>query len=66
MNASRGRQREVLQLVAEGKGMKEVGFILNLSPRRANYHKYEIRREIGATSDAELVRYAVRNHIVAS
>jgi DNA-binding CsgD family transcriptional regulator len=66
MNASRGRQREVLQLVAEGKGMKEVGFILNLSPRTANYHKYEIRGKIGATSDAELVRYAVRNHIVAS
>jgi DNA-binding CsgD family transcriptional regulator len=56
MNASRGRQREVLQLVAEGKGMKEVGFILNLSPRTANYHKYEIRGKIGATSDAELVR----------
>ena len=60
------RQREVLQLVAEGKVMKEVAAILHMSPRTATYHKYEIRRKIGATSNAELVIYAVRNHIVAA
>ncbi len=60
------RQREVLQLVAEGKVMKEIGAILDMSHRTASYHKYEIRRKIGATSEAELVRYAVRNHIVAA
>ena len=60
------RQREVLQLVAEGKVMKEIGAILDMSHRTACYHKYEIRRKIGVTSDAELVRYAVRNHIVAA
>ncbi len=60
------RQREVLQLVAEGKVMKEVGFILNMSPRTATYHKYQIMKKLGATSTAELVRYAVRNHIVAA
>jgi len=60
------RQREVLQLLAEGKMMKEVGGILNMSPRTANYHKYQIRKKLGATSTAELVRYAIRNHIVAA
>ena len=60
------RQRGVLQLVAEGKVMKEVGFILNMSQRTANYHKYQIMKKLGATSTAELVRYAIKNHIVAA
>ena len=60
------RQREVLQLLAEGKVVKEVGFILNMSKRTANYHKYRIMETLGATSTAELVRYAIRNHIVAA
>jgi DNA-binding NarL/FixJ family response regulator len=60
------RQREVLQLVAEGKVMKEVGFILNMSQRTATYHKYQIMKKLGATSTAELVIYALRNHIVAA
>jgi DNA-binding NarL/FixJ family response regulator len=60
------RQREVLQLVAEGNVMKEVGFILNMSQRTAYYHKYQIMKKLGATSTAELVKYAVRNHIVAA
>ena len=52
--------------VAEGKGMKEVGFILNMSKRTANYHKYKMMKKLGATSTAELVRYAVRNYIAAA
>jgi len=60
------RQREVLQLLAEGKVMKEIGAILHMSHRTVNYHKYEIRRLLGVRSDAELVRYAIRNHIVAA
>ena len=60
------RQREVLQLVAEGKVMKEVGSILNVSQRTATYHKYQIMKKLGATSTAELVRYAIKNHIVAA
>jgi DNA-binding NarL/FixJ family response regulator len=60
------RQREVLQLVSEGKSMKEVASILNISERTANYHKYRIMKILGATSTAELVRYAIRNHIVAA
>jgi DNA-binding NarL/FixJ family response regulator len=60
------RQREVLQLLSEGKVMKEIGVILQMSLRTVNYHKYEIRKRLCAVSDAELVRYAVRNHIVAA
>jgi DNA-binding NarL/FixJ family response regulator len=60
------RQREVLQLLAEGKVMKEVGGILNMTPRTVAYHKYRIMEVLGAKSTAELVKYAVRNHMVAA
>jgi DNA-binding NarL/FixJ family response regulator len=60
------RQREVLQLLAEGKVMKEIGVILHMSHRTVNYHKYQIRKVLRANSDAELVKYAIRNHIVAA
>jgi DNA-binding NarL/FixJ family response regulator len=60
------RQREVLQLLAEGKVMKEVGGILNMTTRTVAYHKYRIMEAIGAKSNAELVKYAVRSHIVAA
>lgn len=59
------RQREVLQLLAEGKVMKEVGAILNMTTRTVAFHKYRIMEALSAKSNAELVRYAVRNHIVA-
>src|SRR5579863_155527 len=60
------RQREVLQLLAEGKVMKEVGVILKMTPRTVAYHKYRMMEMLGAKSSAELVKYAVRNHIVAA
>jgi len=60
------RQREVLQLLAEGKMMKEVGDILNMKPRTVAYHKYRMMEVLGATCNAELVKYAVRNHMVAA
>jgi len=60
------RQREVLQLLAEGKVMKEVGATLNMTTRTVAFHKYRIMEALGAKSTAELVRYAVRNHIVAA
>jgi DNA-binding NarL/FixJ family response regulator len=59
------RQVEVLQLLAEGKGMKEIAAILKMNHRTATYHKYRIREVLGVNSDAEMVRYAIRNHIVA-
>ncbi len=60
------RQREVLQLLAEGKVMKEVAFILNMSTRTVAYHKYRMMAVLGARSNAELVKYAVRNHMIAA
>jgi DNA-binding CsgD family transcriptional regulator len=60
------RQREVLKLVAEGKTMKEVGGILNMSARTAAFHKYQIMERLGTKSSTELVRYAIRNRMVAA
>ena len=60
------REREVLQLLAEGKVMKEVGDILHMTTRTVAWHKYRMMEVLGATTNAELVRYAVRNHIVAA
>ena len=60
------RQREVLQLLAEGKVMKEIGYTLNLATRTVAFHKYRIMDTLGAKSNAELVRYAVKKHLVAA
>jgi DNA-binding NarL/FixJ family response regulator len=60
------RQREVLQLLAEGKVMKEVGDALHMTTRTVAYHKYRMMEVLGAKSNAELVKYAVRNHMVAA
>ena len=58
------RQREVLQLLAEGRSMKEVATVLKLAPRTIAFHKYEMMKQLGITSTAELIQYAVRQHIV--
>ncbi|MCB1021235.1 MAG: response regulator transcription factor, partial [Acidobacteria bacterium] len=58
------RQTEVLQLVAEGRSAKEIGAILNLSPRTVESHKYAIMDAIGVKTTAELVQYAVKNGLV--
>jgi DNA-binding NarL/FixJ family response regulator len=58
------RQREVLQLIAEGKTLKEVAGILNISTRTVETHKYEMMQVIGAKTTAELIQYAIRLHLV--
>ena len=58
------RQREVLQLLAEGKTMKEVAAIMGISKRTAEAHKYEIMRLLGVQTTASLIRYAVRVKLV--
>ena len=60
-----GRQREVLQLVAEGRTMKEVASLLHISPRTAESHKYEIMDLLGAHNTAELVQHAIRMKLVS-
>jgi DNA-binding NarL/FixJ family response regulator len=58
------RQRDVLRLLTEGKTMKEIGQFLNISTRTTESHKYEIMRNLGIKTTAELIRYAVRNKII--
>jgi DNA-binding NarL/FixJ family response regulator len=60
------RQREVLQLLAEGKSMKQVAYTLNITANTVAFHKYQIKEILNAKSDAELVQYAIRNHIIAA
>jgi DNA-binding NarL/FixJ family response regulator len=58
------RQREVLQLLAEGRSMKEIANVLNVTPRTVAFHKYQMMEQLRIKSTAELVQYAVKNHIV--
>jgi DNA-binding NarL/FixJ family response regulator len=58
------RQQEVLQLLAEGKSMKEVAAILNLTPRTVAFHKYRMMEQLKVKTTAELIQYAVKHHIV--
>ncbi len=58
------RQREVLQLLAEGRSMTEAAKILNLTPRTVAFHKYRIMEEFSLRNNADLIRLALREHIV--
>lgn len=60
------REREVLQLLAEGMTLKEIGSVLNVSPRTAEFHKNNIVAKTGLRTTAELARYAARHGIVSS
>ena len=59
------RQREVLQLLAEGRTPKEIAMLLNVSNRTIEFHKYRIMETLGLHSIAELAGYAVRMGILA-
>jgi len=59
------RQREVLQLVAEGKSAKEIAALLYISVKTVEFHKKHLMEELNLRSSAELVRYAVENGWVA-
>jgi DNA-binding NarL/FixJ family response regulator len=58
------RQREVLQLLAQGRTMKEIGQLLHITTRTTESHKYEIMRNLGLKTTAELIRYALRINLV--
>jgi len=58
------RQREIIQLLAEGKSSKEVAVALGLSVKTAETHRANIMRRLDCHSVSELVRYAVRNNII--
>lgn len=58
------REREVLQLLAEGKSMKEVAALLDISPRTVEFHKYRIMELLGVKTNAELVQYAIKHGLI--
>ena len=60
------RQREVLQLLAEGRSAKEIASILSVSPRTVEFHKYKIMEQLNINTSAELVQYAVKHGIVSA
>lgn len=60
------RQTEVLELLVQGHRMKEIGQRLHLSARTVAFHKYRIMEVLGARSNADLIKYAVRNHIAGA
>ena len=59
-----GRQRQVLQLVAEGKSAKEMAYILNISTKTIEFHKAAIMDQLGLRTTAELTRYAIEHGLL--
>jgi len=59
------RQSEVLQLLAEGMSMKGIASILNLKPGTVAFHKYRIMHNLGLKTNAELLQYAIKHHMIA-
>jgi DNA-binding NarL/FixJ family response regulator len=60
------RQKEVLQLLAEGRSMKEAAYILNVSPRTVAFHKYTMMEHLHIKTSAELVQYAMSTQLLAA
>ena len=58
------RQREILQLLAEGKSMKEIASVLNVQPGTVAFHKYRMMEVLGLRTNAELPQYALKHHLV--
>ena len=59
------RQREILQLFAEGVSTKEIASQLDISPRTVEFHKYQLMDSLKLQSSAELIHFAIKNGIVA-
>lgn len=60
------RQREVLQMLAEGRSMKEIAFVLQIAHRTVRFHKSRIMEELGIATNSELVQYAIKHAIIPS
>jgi DNA-binding NarL/FixJ family response regulator len=58
------RQREVLQLLAEGRSMKEAAKILSVTPRTVAFHKYRMMEQLNLKNNTDLIQYALRECIV--
>jgi len=60
-----GRQREVLQMLAEGQSMKEIAYALEIAHRTVRFHKYRIMEELNLTTNSDLVKYAVKHGMIS-
>jgi len=60
------RQREVIQLLVEGKTMKQAAHLLKLTPRTIAFHKYQLMDAMGLKTNADLVQFAIKNKIIAT
>ena len=60
------RQREVLQLLAEGRTMKEAADVLHVTPRTIAFHKYKIMDEFGLKTNSDLLRFAIKERLITS
>jgi DNA-binding NarL/FixJ family response regulator len=58
------RQREVVQLLAEGRSMKEAAKVLKVTPRTVAFHKYRIMEELGLKTTADLIQFAIKSRIL--
>jgi len=58
------RQREVVALLAQGKSMKEVASVLNVTPRTVAFHKYRIMAELNLRTTADLIQFAIKSRIL--
>jgi DNA-binding NarL/FixJ family response regulator len=58
------REKEVLQLVVQGKSAKEIGDVLHLSAKTVEFHKYRMMKKLGLHTTIELAKYAMERHLV--
>jgi DNA-binding NarL/FixJ family response regulator len=59
------RQREVLQLLVDGRSAKEIAAVLNISPRTVETHKYQMMDDLGVKTSAQLLHYAIRHKLAS-
>jgi DNA-binding NarL/FixJ family response regulator len=59
------RQRQVVQLLAEGLSMKEAAEVLNIAVRTVAFHKYRIMDDFGLKTNSDLIRFAIREHLIS-
>ena len=60
------RQREVLQLMAEGRSAKEISNIMNISPRTVEFHKYTLMSKLNLKSTSALIQYAIKHGFITT
>lgn len=60
------RQREVLQMLAEGRTLGEIASQLKITYRTARFHKFKIREELGISKDSDLIKYALKHGLISS